>query len=189
MPVEGTREIHPEAGTSGPSGVVEFGDQVAARPSPHRVEPGGGGVPQAEALVVLGGGDDVAPTRGHQFLHEVAGVEGLGPPHIRQVLIAGARAVQVLVTSPRGAARDPHGIAVPLRVLVVGVSLLDGYGAPPVGSGPCRNRVQTPVDEESQLRVAVPLRHPLGGVGGGVGAEVRAGAGFEVQHHGLLSGG
>src|SRR5690606_39905761 len=76
MPVQRTGVTHAEARPRPAAGVVELADEIAARPTGGRVEPGRRGVPEAEALVVLRGGDDVPGTRADQFRDEGIGVEG-----------------------------------------------------------------------------------------------------------------
>ena len=85
-------------------------------------------------------------------------VEGLAKP-----LVGEFRPVGVAVVLPRGAAFDPHRVGVPLCVRVVtqhrlgtvlfeqGLDVLDLFRPP-------RHGVQTPVQEDPELRVVVPLR-------------------------------
>ena len=183
MPVERTGVVHPELRPRATGGVVKLGDQVAARTTSDRVETGGRRVPEAETLVVLGRGDDVLGPSTDQLAHEGIRVERRGVPPIGQVLVRGAGAEQLLVALPGGAARDPHRVAVPLGVLMPGVRILGrDVHAVAVLHRPRRHRVQPPVDEEPELRVPIPVGHPLSRVHRGVNAEVGACPLLEVHH-------
>ena len=182
VPVERPGVVDAEVGARSTRRVVELGDQVAARTPCGRVEAGRGGVPQAEALVVLRRRHDVLRPRSDELTHERIRIEGGSIPQIRQVLVRGPRAVLSLVPLPRRAAGDAHGVAVPLRILVPGVGVFGGdVHSFPVPHRPRRHRVQAPVHEEAELRVAVPLGHALRRIHGGVRPEIGAGALLEVH--------
>ena len=132
-----------------------------------RVRDGGG--PQREAVVVLGGEHHVAgPGVTAQLGQRVEVGPGRGVverPH--EAVVGVVLAVDRGVVHGRGAPLDLHGVAVPLRVGVLpqhapravpDQQLLD-VGHP---RRPARDRVEAPVDEDPQLGVVEPDRHPVG---------------------------
>src|SRR5699024_8742814 len=156
-----------------------------ARAAACRGEGSGRRVPEAEAVVVLGGGHEVAGTgTGGEARDPCRGVLA-GMPVVGEVLVAVADAVQLLVAVLRGAAVDAHVVRVQLGVLVAGGGVLDGDVAAVQHVGPGRDRVQAPVHEDPELRVAVPVRDGgvgVGARGGGVGRPVAV---IEADHGGL----
>ena len=178
VPVEGPGEVHPEPRPGGPGRVGELLDQVVSRSPPGRVESGGGGVPQAETVMVFRHGHHVARTGTQHGPDHGVGIEGTGTPAVGEVLVAGALPEPCDVLGAAGRGGDTHGVAVPLGVAVPRVGVLDRYPAV-VGFGPGRQREDAPVDEDTQLGVAVPAGDGDVRV---VDAEGRAGAFVEVQH-------
>src|SRR5699024_8140856 len=110
-------ELHPRLAHGG----AELLEQVAARAATGGVEGGGVAAPQAEAVMVLGGGDEVASASALGEAHDLLHAAGRRMPVVGEVLVGTAQPVELLVAGPGGAALDAHGVGVPLGVLVAGV--------------------------------------------------------------------
>src|SRR5699024_177146 len=131
--------------------------------------------PEAEAVMMLGGGNEITGTGAGGEARDPRGGVLAGVPVVGEVLVAVADSVELLVAVLRGAAVDAHRVRVPLGVLVAGVGGLGGDVAAVQHVGPGRDRVQAPVHEDPELRVAVPVRDGgvgVGARGGGVGRAV-----------------
>src|SRR5699024_8175017 len=162
----------------------ELGEEVAARSAPRRGEGRGRRVPEAEAVMVLGGGHEVAGTGAGGEARDPRGGVPTRMPVVGEVLVAVADPVEPLVAVLRGAAVDAHRVRVPLGVLVAGVGGLGRDVTAVEHIGPGRDRVQAPVHEDPELRVAVPVRDGGVGVGARGGGVGRAMAVIEADHGG-----
>src|SRR5699024_2198973 len=145
-------EFHPGLTHSG----AELFEQVTAGAAAGSVEGCGGTVPEAEAVVVLGGGHDVAGPCALRQSDDLADAALGGLPVVGEVLVGVSEAEGLLVAGLGGAAVDADGVGVPLGVLVAGVGVGRGDVAAVQDVGPGRYRVQAPVHEDPEFRVAVP---------------------------------
>src|SRR5699024_12476503 len=110
------------------TGLGEGGEQVPAGAAAGGGEGGGGAVPEAEAVMVLRGGHDVAGAgAGGEAGDPARRVLG-GVPVVGEVLVGVAEAVDLLVAGLRGAVQV-QGVCVPFGVLVVRVGGLCGQVA------------------------------------------------------------
>jgi hypothetical protein len=158
VPVETAGVVHAEPQARGPGGAGEFADQIAARAPAHRVAAGGAGrVPQRDAVVVLGGRDDVAGAGPGEQRRPRRRVERVGLPRVEESVVR-CVAVGLAVVGAGRAVVEPDRVEVPLGVRVVPEpdrvvdrpELAGGFS--PRGHG-----VGAPVDEDAELGVAVPV--------------------------------
>src|SRR5699024_12865906 len=113
----------------------------------------------------------------------------LGAPVVGVVLIRGAHSVEALMSGASGAARDAYGVGVPLGVPVPQIALFLGHslglpGGITVQIGPGWQGEQSPVHEDAEFGVPVPLGHLPGlGAGGCIGTEGGADAVFKSHDY------
>src|SRR5205823_8330037 len=113
VPVQPAGVVDTEPQPRPTRGVRELEHQVAARAAPYGVAVARPRrVPERDAVVVLGGGDDVACTRAPEQVHHGVRIERLGGPLVEEVVVR-RTAVYLLVVPLRGAAVDPDGVRVP----------------------------------------------------------------------------
>src|SRR5699024_356837 len=144
VPVVGAGVVQPQAQALRANGLGELGEQVPAGAAAGGGEGGGGAVPEAEAVMVLRGGHDVAGAgAGGEAGDPARRVLG-GVPVVGEVLVGVAEAVDLLVARLRGAVQA-HGVRVPLGVRVAGVGGLGGHVAAIQHIGPGGQRLQAPV--------------------------------------------
>jgi hypothetical protein len=143
-----------EVEAAGASGGGEFANDIAMRAHLRGVPCGELRVVHGEAVAVFGDGDDVASSGAGEEIDPLVGVEVLGLEHGDEVLVAegGLRAVGGDVVLEGGVAGNIHVAGVPLVC-------------------ECRNRVDAPVEEDSELCVLKPGGGAIGGERVPVGME------------------
>ena len=120
--------------------------------------------PEPEALVVLSGEDDVARTRACAQVRDGVEIRGIGAgiKGRDEAVVGEVRAVGLRMMELRRAALELHRVAVPLGIGVVAEhacgtlvvqQLLDVAHL----RSPARHGVETPVQEDAELGVVVPL--------------------------------
>src|SRR5664280_2450588 len=113
-PVEAAGVVDPEAEALCPDRVGDVGDQVPLGPSVHGVAgPGTRGLPEGDAVVVLGGGDHVLSPGGREQASPAGRVEVPGSPRVEEVVVGGAT-VDLGLVLLCWAAGDTDGVVVPL---------------------------------------------------------------------------
>ena len=120
-PVVAARVVQPHPQSCGAHRTGEITDKVAAGVVAALVRMLQRGRPQAEALVVLGGQDDVTGAGGAAHLGDGVHV-GRGGAVVEQwneVVVGRIGAVRVTLVVPGGAALDAAGVEVPLGIGVV----------------------------------------------------------------------
>ena len=168
-PVVATRVVEAHAHAPGPHRRRQVTDEVAPGVvrALDRVRHLRG--PQREAVVVLGREHDVAgPGRAAQVGQRVE----VGPTtgvveHVDEIVVGVVVPVLLAVVQLRGAARELHGVEVPLAIgILVEHPLRPVLGEHLLNVGhprrPARHGVQAPVHEDPQLGVVVPGGHHVG---------------------------
>ena len=167
-PVVAARVVEAHAHAPGPHRGAQVTDEV----TPRLVAPLTGCAtarPQREAVVVLGRQHDVTGSgRAAQVGQRVEVGLAAGVVERRhEVLVGVVVPVHLAVVPLRRAARQPHGVEVPL-----GVGVLEEHPLRPVLREhlldvghlrrPARHRVEAPVHEDAQLGVVIPVGHHVG---------------------------
>ena len=153
-PVLGAMRGDAEVEATGASGGGEFANDIAMRAHLRGVPCGELRVVHGEAVSVFSDGDDVASSGAGEEIEPLVSVEVLSLEHGDEVLVAegGLRAVGGDVVLEGGVAGNIHVAGIPLVCV-------------------CRDRVDAPVEEDSELCVLKPDGGAIGGKRVPVGME------------------